>query len=170
MFEPYFGAALAAFFGSLLTLCGIALSLTFLATGADGLLPAVEGSKALGDWAGGRLLGIGGVLVYLLGVSLLTRLRRKDERHAGAEGLLLASSGLGVGLAIWLVLAVRATLDQRLIGALLVGLALQSLISIGLTLRLAIKGGAHKLLFIPGVLATLALLLLDLLVLALGAG
>lgn len=161
---------MAAFFGSLLTLCGIALSLTFLATGADGLLPAAEGSQSLGAWAGSRLLGVGGVLLYLLGLFALARLRRKDERQAGAEALLLASSGLGVGLGIWLVLAVRATLDQRLIGALLAGLAVQSLISIGLTLRLAIKGGAHKLLFIPGVIATLVLLLLDLLVLALGAG
>lgn len=161
---------MAAFFGSLLTLCGIALSLTFLATGADGLLPATAGSEQLGPWAGARLLGVGGVALYLAGLFLLARLQRRDERQASGEALLLASSGLGVGLAIWTVLAVRATLDQRLIGALLGGLALQSLISIGLTLRLAIKGGARKLLFVPGVLATLVLLLLDLLVLALGAG
>lgn len=161
---------MAAFFGALLTLCGIALSLAFLASGADGLLPAAEGTQALGPMAGTRLLGCGGVLLYLLGLFVLGRLRRSDERQAGAEALLLASSGLGVGLGIWLVLAVRATLDQRLIGALVLGLAVQSLISIGLTLRLAIKGGARKLLFVPGVIATLLLLLLDLLVLALGAG
>lgn len=161
---------MAAFFGALLTLSGIALALIFLASGADGLLPAMEGSEALGPWAGARLIGCGGVGLYLLGLLLLGRLERSDGRQAKTEALLLASSGLGVGLAIWLVLAVRAALDFRLLGALLVGLGCQSLISIALTLRLAIGGGPRKLLFLPGVLATIVILLVDLLVLALGAG
>lgn len=160
---------MTAFCGALLALCGAALGCLFLASGADGLLPAAGGLEFLGPWAGTRSLGGAGLALYLIGVGLLGNLLRRDGRRARLEGLLLGACGLGVGFAVSLVLCVRGGLDLRIVGAILLGLACQSVIALGLTLKLAISGGPRRLLFVPGVILTLALLVFELLVVALGA-
>lgn len=160
---------MTAFLGALLAAAGSALGCLFLASGADGLLPAAAGLEFLGPLAGTRTLGGVGLGLYVLGIGLLGNLVRKDGRRARLEALLLGADGVGLAFAISLVLCVRGGLDLRIVGALLLGLVCESVIALGLTLKLAIGGGPRRLLFVPGVIATLALLVFELLVVALGA-
>ncbi|MGE0707383.1 MAG: hypothetical protein AB7N76_04465 [Planctomycetota bacterium] len=158
--------------GVLLALAGAALAGVFLASGAAGLLPPAPWSAdlQLGPLAGSPLLLGGGALLYLLGVALAGRRGPDDERYAGAEVFLLASAGIGLGLGVAQVLGARALWSEEVLGALLAGSLGESVVALACALKVAVKGGARKLLFVPGVLLTVVLVVFHLLVVALGAG
>jgi hypothetical protein len=161
----------AKVFGSLFALAGVALAVIFVGSGTAGLLPAAPWSSQLqlGSLAGSVWLLVGAGALYMLGITLAGRRGKDDDRYATAEVVILATSAVGIGLAIAQILGARAMWPESVLGALLVGSSAECVAGFALCLVVAIKGGARKLLFVPGVILELVLVVFHLLVLALGA-
>lgn len=113
-----------------------------------------------------ELLAVAGLL-YAGGVLLLGR--RQDAPYAGREVVLALTAGGAAAFTLAVVAGVARGWEPPTLAALAVGALGESLVAIGLAARLAMLEARHRPLFIPGVLLTAVVGLVQLLVLTLGA-
>ncbi len=153
---------------ALLAIVGVVALLLFGLTGA-GAPPSTPTplSGPLGPMAGSPLLLGAGAALFVLGTALLGR---GPERYALPEVLLVLAAGAAGGLTGALFIGVARRWSPETLGALAIGGLAELVVALGLTVRVATQPVKAKLLFLPGLLATAAVGLVQLLLVTLGAG
>ena len=161
------GKAIAA----LLLLAALTAEVLFFLTGA-GAAPSVSTpiTQALPPQLVGTpwLAVIGGV-VFVLGALLAGR-RGKDEAYATAEVVLSASAFAASAFASAIVLGAVRQWSYPTLGALSAGGCAETFVSVLLCVRIAMAEDKVKLLFVPGLLVTILLVVFFLLLVVLGSG
>lgn len=153
---------------ALLAIVGVVALLLFGLTGAGGPPAAPTALSApLGPMAGSPLLLGGGALLFVVGTAILGR---GEERYALTEVLLVLAAGAAGGLTAALVIGVARRWSPETLGALTIGALAEGLVALGFAIRVATQPVKRKLLFVPGLLATALVGLVQLLLATLGAG
>ena len=104
---------------------------------------------------------------FFVGVLLLGR--REDGPFAAREAVLVLTAGGAAAFTLAVLVGVARGWNAPTLAALAIGALGESLVAIGLAARLAMVERRHRPLFVPGVLLTALVGLVQLLVLTLGA-
>lgn len=152
--------------GFLLGLAALAAEALFVLTGAGVARPGPL-SAPLGLYAGSPLLALGGAALLLLGVALLAR-GGPERPFAIREALLVFSVAGAAAFTVAALLGVNRAWSPETLAALALGGVGQSLVAVGLSVRVAMLHEKRKLLFIPGALGAAIVGLLQLVLATLG--
>lgn len=145
---------MAKVLAALLVLAAIALVVLLLAPIATPL----HGRPEVAAGAGG---------LFVAGVLLLGR--RAEGPFAAREAVLVLTAGGAASFTLAVLVGVARGWEAATLAALALGALGEGLVAVGLAARLAMREERHRALFIPGVLLTAAVGLVQLLVLTLGA-
>jgi hypothetical protein len=154
-------------FGLLLVLAGLAAEALFLLTGA-GTPRAGPIAEALGPAAGSLHLALGGAAAFLLGTLLLAR-GGAERPLAWREALLVLVVGAAAAFTVAALVGVGREWRPETLAALLIGAASETLVAVGLSVRIAMLAERRKLLFVPGVVGATLVGVVQLLIITLGA-
>lgn len=152
--------------GVLLALAALVAGALFVLTGAGVPRPGPL-SAPLGPWAGSPLLAAAAAGLLLLSVLLLAR-GGADRPFAIREALLALSVAGGAAFTVATLLGVNRAWSPETLAALAVGGAGQTLVAVGLAVRVATLADKRKLLFVPGAIGAAGLGLVQLLIVTLG--
>lgn len=154
------------FVGVLLALAALVAGALFVLTGAGVPRPGPL-SAPLGPWAGSPALAAAAAGLLLLGVVLLAR-GGADRPFAIREALLVLSVAGAAAFTVATLLGVNRAWSPETLAALAVGGAGQTLVAVGLAVRVAMLQEKRKLLFVPGAVGAAGLGLVQLLIVTLG--
>jgi hypothetical protein len=157
---------LGKFVGVLLALIAVAAGALFVLTGAGVPRPGPL-SEPLGPWAGSPLLAAGAAVLLLLAVALLAR-GGAERPFAVREALLVLSVAGAAAFTVATLLGVNRGWSPETLAALAIGGAGQTLVAVGLAVRVATLAEKRKLLFVPGALGAAVIGLVQLLLVTLG--
>ena len=152
--------------GVLFGLVAVAAGALFVLTGAAVPRPGPL-ADPLGPWAGSPLIAAGAAVLLLLSVVLLAR-GGAERPFAIREALLVLSVAGAASFTVATLLGVNRAWTPETLAALALGGAGQTLVAVGLAVRVAMLREKRKLLFVPGVAGAAALGLVQLLIVTLG--
>jgi hypothetical protein len=111
-------------------------------------------ATSLGPLAGSPWLAVGGALPLLVGLLLAGRGREPGAPYATREVVLLIACAAGAGLTGALLVGVARTWAWPTLAALALGAWGESLLAVGLSVRLAVAEEKRRALFVPGLLGS----------------
>lgn len=152
--------------GVLSGLCALVAGALFVLTGA-GAPRQVPLAEPLGPWAGSPALAGAAAALLLLAVVLLGR-GGAEKPFATREALLVLSVAGAGSFTIAALLGVNRGWSHETLAALAVGGVGQTLVALGLVLRVATRADKRKLLFVPGTVGAVVVGLVQLLIATLG--
>ncbi|MCO5165453.1 MAG: hypothetical protein M9894_03675 [Planctomycetes bacterium] len=135
--------------GFLLIVAALAAGAAFVVTGAGVPSPGPL-SEPLGPWAGHPALAGGGAALLLLGVLLAGR-GGPDRPFAVREALLVVSVAGAGAFTLAAMIGVGRAWTPETLAALMAGGLGQTIVALGLAVRVATLPEKRKLLFVPGV-------------------
>lgn len=154
--------------GMLLVLAGLAAEVLFLLTGAGAPRPGPL-AEPLGPLLNGApALALGGAVAFALGTLLLAR-GGAERPFAWREALLVLVVGAAAAFTLAALIGVGRAWRPETLAALLLGAVSETLVAVGLIVRIATLAERRRLLFVPGVVGATLVGVAQLLVIALGA-
>lgn len=135
----------------LLIIIALAAEAVFVLTGAG--VPRTSGPLVaeLGVHAGSIWIAVAGALLFLVGVLLLGR-GGADRPYATREALLVLVVASSAAFTVAALLGVARGWSPETLAALALGGVAETLVAVGLSLRVATLADKRKLLFVPGVI------------------
>lgn len=151
----------------LLIIVALAAEAVFVLSGAG--VPRTTGplAAALGPYAGSIWLAVGGAALFLVAVLLLGR-GGAERPYAIREALLVLVVAASAAFTVAALLGVARGWSPETLAALAFGGLAETLVAIGLSLRVATLTDKRKLLFVPGVIGAVLVGALQLFVVTLG--
>jgi hypothetical protein len=151
----------------LLVLVALAVEALFVLTGAG--VPRTSGPLAtpLGAHAGSIWIGVAGAALFLVAVLLLGR-GGAERPYATRETLLVVVVASSAAFTLAAMIGVGRGWSPETLAALALGGVTETLVAVGLCLRIATHAEKRKLLFVPGVIGAVLVGAVQLFVVTLG--